>query len=115
MSNIYFSKDPNGHLAKNFFDYIKFTEKNYDKDKIIEWIISHESLLGDKKVWLLTGHAYEKSYEEWEAWIIEEGYEVVIDCRGFGQVLLGEAKFRFSNLEKQLSSKGIAVYSLSRD
>lgn len=115
MSQIYFSQDPNVNVAQNFFEYIKFAEKSYDKEKIIEWINSHETVLGDKKVWLLTGQAYEKSYEEWEKWLVAEGYQVVIDCRGFGQVLLGESKFRYHNIEKQLSEKGIEVYSLSKD
>lgn len=99
------------NVAQNFFEYIKFAEKSYHKEKIIEWINSYETVLGDKKVWLLTGQAY----EEWEKRLVTEGYQVVIDCRGFGQMLLGESKFRYHNIEKQLSEKGIEVYSLSKD
>ncbi len=103
------------NVAQNFFEYIKFAEKSYHNEKNIEWINSHETVLGDKKVWLLTGQAYEKPYEKWEKRLVTEGYQVVIDCRGFGQVLLGESKFRYHNIEKQLSEKGIEVYSLSKD
>lgn len=114
--NIYFSQDPHYRSVSSFFEYAsQVMEKNYDQDKIVEWINDHEELLGDKKVWLLTGYDYTKSYEYWENWVIENGYEVVVDCRGLGQVLIGESKFRYGNVKKSLESKGVTVLSLSRD
>ncbi|WP_161979678.1 hypothetical protein [Streptococcus sp. S784/96/1] len=115
-NNIYFSQDSHLQMVQSFYDYVtNILETSYDQEKIIEWIDAHEEVLGDKKVWLLTGHAYTKSYEEWEAWVLENGYEVVVDCRGFGQVLIGEIKFHYGNLKRSLESKGVTVLSLSRD
>ncbi|MBD3948558.1 hypothetical protein I4Q36_08740 [Tuanshanicoccus lijuaniae] len=115
-NNIYFSQDPYLNSVSSFYEYAtRVMEKSYDQEKIIEWINSHDEVLGDKKVWLLTGHAYAKKYEDWEKWILDHGYEVVIDCRGLGQVLIGETKFHHGNVKKSLESKGIAVLSLSRD
>ncbi|WP_162012099.1 hypothetical protein [Streptococcus sp. S784/96/1] len=114
--NIYFSQDSHLRTVSSFYEYAnKVLERSYDQDKIIEWINDHEELLGDKKVWLLTGHAYTKSYDDWEAWVLENGYDVVIDCRGWGQVLIGETKFHYGNMKKSLESKGVIVLSLSRD
>lgn len=53
MPKIYFSENPNVQLVQNFYDYVRKTEKSYDKDKIIEWVDSHLEQLGDKKAWLL--------------------------------------------------------------
>lgn len=66
MPKIYFSENPNVQLVQNFYDYVRKTEKSYDKDKIIEWVDSHLEQLGDKKAWLLTGQDYKRSYDEWE-------------------------------------------------
>ncbi|MEY8461912.1 hypothetical protein [Streptococcus merionis] len=115
MDNIYFSQDPNVTMAYGFYEYVKQAEKSYDQDQIIDWIERHRSQLEGEKVWLLTGHAYEKSYEDWEQWLLDNGYTVLVDCRGFGQVLLGELKFRYASLKKQLESKGVTVYRLSDD
>lgn len=114
--NIYFSQDPHLHSISNFYDYAtKVMEKSYDQEKIIEWFASHEEVLKDKKVWLLTGHAYAKSYEDWENWILENDYDVVVDCRGLGQVLIGEIKFHYGNVKNSLESKGLTVLNLNRD
>lgn len=115
-TNVYFSQDAQLQMIQSFNDYMtNVVEKSYDQEKIIEWIESNEELLGDKKVWLLTGHAYSKTYDEWENWIIDNGYQVVVDCRGFGQVLIGEFKFHYNNLKKSLESKGVTVFRMSRD
>ena len=55
------------------------------------------------------------SYSEWEKWLLAEGYQVVIDCRGFGQVLWGEPAFHYKNMKKSLEEKGLAVFNLNRD
>ncbi len=115
MPKIYFSENPNVQLVQNFYDYVRKTEKSYDKDKIIEWVDSHLEQLGDKKAWLLTGQDYKRSYDEWEKWLLDNDYKVVIDCRGWGQVLFGDTKFHYKNLKERLESKGVEVYSLHRD
>lgn len=114
MPKIYFNDNPNIQLAQDFYDYIQQTEKSYDQDKIIEWIDNHLDELGDKKTWLLTGQDYKNSYEEWEKWLLDNDYEVIIDCRGWGQILIGESKFHYKNLKRSLEAKGIKVYRLNK-
>ncbi|WP_303972171.1 hypothetical protein [Streptococcus merionis] len=115
MPKIYFSQNPNVQAVQNFYDYVQHAEKSYDQDKIIEWIDAHLDEIGDKKSWLLTGQGYKNSYEDWEKWLIDNDYKIVIDCRGWGQVLLGDTKFHHRNLKVKLEAKGITVYSLNKD
>lgn len=115
MENIFFTQDRDLNFSVNFFEYIKNVEKDYDQDKIIEWVETHKDLLSDRKVWLLTGHAYDKTYSEWEKWVLDNGYEIVVDCRGFGQVLLGDVDFQYKNIKQRLEQRGVKVFSLSRD
>ncbi|TPR55562.1 hypothetical protein [Enterococcus sp. OL5] len=115
MNNIFYSEDGNYELVKSFMTLYQQAEKSYDQDRIILWMNHHAADFEGKKVWLLTGIANQQTLDEWTDWLRSNEYDVVIDCRGFGQALLGNLSFHYSNLKKHLESQGIQMYSLEKD
>ncbi|TPR55574.1 hypothetical protein [Enterococcus sp. OL5] len=115
LTNIYYSDNLNELAVKSFLSFLQGSEKSYDQNKIIDWMNQHETLFENKKVWLLTGIKKDQTFEEFQAWLLENKYDLVVDARGLAQNFFSDKKFHHNYLRAQLALKGIAVFDLYKD